>query len=151
MKPTYVYKAFDRQDRLLYVGVTSDLDARFAAHRSTSQWWPYMSRHSLIGPFENRADALAAERDLIKSERPLYNVQGLSLVATELPVPELTGLHAAERLTGIRSGFLLRAVQQGKVAEDLNAGSLLEWLCSLPGLDDLVATDVRRRHRRRAS
>lgn len=148
-RPNYVYKAFDREGRLLYVGVTADLEARLAAHRSRSLWAAYMSRHTLVGPFENRADALEAERRIIREERPLYNVQGLSVLASEMPMPEVDELNAAARLTGIQPGLLLRAMAQGRVA-DLSAGSLLEWLSSLPGIDDLIAVDVRRRRSKRA-
>lgn len=72
---TTLYRYFDAEGRLLYVGVARDFQARDIAHRSSSAWYPQMARTETV-KYTTRAEALAAERQAIRTERPLYNEQG---------------------------------------------------------------------------
>jgi hypothetical protein len=73
--PTILYRLFDADDRLLYVGITCNKQQRWGGHRKNSRWWPLVARKELI-THPDRSTALTAERDAIRSERPIYNVSG---------------------------------------------------------------------------
>lgn len=71
-KPHALYRFFDRTDVLLYVGITMDLPARVGQHRKDKPWWVEVN-HITIEHFEDRAEVLLAEREAIRTEKPLYN------------------------------------------------------------------------------
>jgi predicted GIY-YIG superfamily endonuclease len=64
----------DRQNVLLYVGITYDLNVRATAHAATSPWWTFAARQDREW-FPTRMEAEAAERAAIRDERPLFNRQ----------------------------------------------------------------------------
>jgi hypothetical protein len=76
-RASLVYRFYDREGVLLYVGVTySDRRmARFAQHASVQPWWPRVD-HSRTSwtEFATRLEADEAERETIKRHRPEYNV-----------------------------------------------------------------------------
>lgn len=74
MTEFHVYRHFDVDGNLLYVGCTSNLKARKSQHRAVSKWWPVIDRIETEGPMIQR-DALDAERKAIEDERPGYNVR----------------------------------------------------------------------------
>lgn len=59
-RETAVYRLYDDEKRLLYVGVTCDLAVRWAAHRLEKPWWPEVARREVVWR-ENRAAALREE------------------------------------------------------------------------------------------
>lgn len=69
---TAVYRHFDADGRLLYVGCSSDPHGRFVNHKCKSAWAFQVATIS-IEWFENRATALAAERAAILTEKPPFN------------------------------------------------------------------------------
>jgi predicted GIY-YIG superfamily endonuclease len=71
--PTSLYRHFAADGVLLYVGVSLSWPARTKAHAKGSRWFEQVSRVE-IERFYNRDDALAAEREVIKRERPKFNV-----------------------------------------------------------------------------
>lgn len=73
-KPQVLYRMFDADDGLLYVGISMNVAQRFAAHRSDKQWWGDITRIALEH-FATRQEVLAAEHHAIRSEHPRYNVQ----------------------------------------------------------------------------
>ncbi len=72
--PTALYRYFDEQDRLLYVGISGYLPTREHGHISKSRWMELAAR-SAIGRHPTRREALLAEREAIRTELPLFNVQ----------------------------------------------------------------------------
>lgn len=68
---TCVYRLYDANDVLLYVGITTDTAVRWQAH-STSKWWPNVARKDVTW-YAKRTDAEAAEIAAIKAERPAHN------------------------------------------------------------------------------
>ena len=72
--PCAVYRFYDAEDRLLYVGVTSSLGVRFGAH-SRRDWWSDVARNT-VEWYDTRAEALAVEMRAIDTEAPLHNVAG---------------------------------------------------------------------------
>lgn len=73
--PHYVYRLFDANDQLLYVGCTSSPAERKHAHLNTSVWFSEVAR-SQMTVFPNRAKALAKESQAIATEHPKYNLRG---------------------------------------------------------------------------
>lgn len=45
--PTSLYKYYDRDGVLLYVGITGRGDTRNAEHNKTKFWWKFVSRQSM--------------------------------------------------------------------------------------------------------
>lgn len=73
-RPHAVYKHFDANGQLLYIGVSLNHFARLAQHSDTSHWFNDIARIEVIA-CATRADALAKERSLIRAERPKHNKQ----------------------------------------------------------------------------
>jgi hypothetical protein len=71
---TYVYRYYDDQDRLLYVGSTSDLAKREAAHLRGSKWFPKVSRRE-EDLYPHRKLAEDAETEQIRHLMPMYNIK----------------------------------------------------------------------------
>jgi predicted GIY-YIG superfamily endonuclease len=69
-----VYRCYDAETRLLYVGRSEDLPTRIKDHRRSSAWWPQVVR-TVIKVFGNRLTASSAELAAIRNERPLHNVR----------------------------------------------------------------------------
>ena len=72
---TALYRLYDVDDVLLYVGITHDPDERMAHHESQKPWWPQVVRHAVVW-FDTRSDAQAAELEAIRTEQAVYNVTG---------------------------------------------------------------------------
>jgi hypothetical protein len=85
-----LYRAYDSQRRLLYVGISLCALTRLANHRSQSEWFGEVSRLE-IEVFPNRRTAEDAERRAIWAEGPVYNRQGLHVPTGDdrKMVPEL--------------------------------------------------------------
>jgi hypothetical protein len=69
---TTLYRFFDKDNRLLYVGISSRGPSRWKEHERNRDWWHDVTS-STMQTFTSRQDALRAEREAIKSERPVYN------------------------------------------------------------------------------
>jgi predicted GIY-YIG superfamily endonuclease len=74
-RPAAVYRLFDADDRLLYVGCSESMRTRLNAHRCEKDWFPTVTRTTVQG-FPTREEALAAELAAIRSEAPVHNVKG---------------------------------------------------------------------------
>jgi len=80
MAETCLYRTFDGEGRLLYVGISGNLKGRMAMHKSKSAWYPEMVRAS-VETYPSRREAENAERKAILSEGPTHNVAKLSPLA----------------------------------------------------------------------
>jgi DNA-directed RNA polymerase subunit N (RpoN/RPB10) len=67
-----VYRAYDAQGQLLYVGKSIGLLTRLRDHRSTDKWWKAISRLELEH-FDSPEDAFVREAQLIHELKPPYN------------------------------------------------------------------------------
>ncbi|WP_329812792.1 GIY-YIG nuclease family protein, partial [Streptomyces sp. GSL17-113] len=68
--PAAVYRLYDDQGHLLYVGVTHDLEERYGAHRRNQLWWLDVVRSEHVW-MPSRAEADAEEALAIEREKPL--------------------------------------------------------------------------------
>lgn len=70
--PTALYRLYDADAALLYVGITHNPKQRWRQHRKTAPWWPQV-QHRQVNWFDNRALAAAAEQAAILEELPRHN------------------------------------------------------------------------------
>lgn len=72
---TYLYRYFDADDRLLYVGVSTNWIARDLQHKASKDWY-HQIVSSKIAKYDTREAALTAEMEAIVAEAPLHNRLG---------------------------------------------------------------------------
>jgi excinuclease UvrABC nuclease subunit len=73
MSAHYVYRIFDQDGRLIYVGSTKNLIARLRVHQQS--WFGYQCAKAVANVYQDRVAALEAEREAIKSEQPRWNIK----------------------------------------------------------------------------
>ena len=78
--PTCLYRHFDRDGRLLYIGISLNAISRLAGHRDTAHWFYEIARVD-IEQYASRREAEAAERKAIYEEKPLHNIAGAERAA----------------------------------------------------------------------
>lgn len=71
--PQCLYRFYDSDDVLLYVGITVGLYVRWNNHNALKPWWREVAR-ATVEHFPDRASVARAEREAIKTEAPKYNV-----------------------------------------------------------------------------
>ena len=70
---TTLYRLFDIDDVLLYVGIAGNPGRRFEEHSKTKPWWSLVD-HVDLEHYDTRWEAAAAERHAIETEAPLHNI-----------------------------------------------------------------------------
>jgi predicted GIY-YIG superfamily endonuclease len=70
--PYRLYRYFDTQDVLLYVGITGDIGRRDGSHITRSKWMQFTA-HSSAERRDSLADLKAAEHKAIEAEQPIFN------------------------------------------------------------------------------
>ncbi len=73
--PTALYRHFDAEGLLLYVGVSLRPLGRLCEHRDSSHWVRSIARVTMEW-FDSRPEALAAELRAIQTEGPAHNIAG---------------------------------------------------------------------------
>jgi hypothetical protein len=73
---TTLYRYYDKDWNLLYVGITSSAHGRGVQHSRTAPWWLDVA-YATIRHFGSRNTALAAELLAIRSEHPRFNRAGI--------------------------------------------------------------------------
>lgn len=71
--PTSLYRHFDADGVLLYVGISLSAIGRLSDHRHTSAWFPRIAKVT-VEQFPDRASAYKAETTAIQTEKPLHNI-----------------------------------------------------------------------------
>ena len=71
----YLYRAFDADTTLLYVGISVNAITRLGQHSTMSAWWERVAEIR-VEKYASREDALEAEARAIEAEKPLHNVAG---------------------------------------------------------------------------
>lgn len=73
MTPTILYRFFDADDQLLYVGVAGTATQRWEQHAKEKGWWRDVAK-TTVDHHPSRPSAMAAERNALRAEKPKYNV-----------------------------------------------------------------------------
>lgn len=96
--PHALYRFFDADEQLLYIGITWDIASRFRRHAADKPWWSDVRRIA-VEEHPGRAAVLAAETAAIKAEKPRYNVETVRAVVEPIPTSLLVELvvHHPER------------------------------------------------------
>jgi hypothetical protein len=82
---TYLYRCFDRDGQLLYVGVSDNVDRRLRQHVVDKFWWGDVTKVTRMA-FPRRIEALWAEWAVISTCHPIYNgVAAVPPVADQQP------------------------------------------------------------------
>lgn len=71
--PTALYRLYDVDGHLLYVGISNDPEARWRSHLYGIAQWPARAVRRTDEWFASRAEAEAAEYAAIKIEEPIFN------------------------------------------------------------------------------
>lgn len=74
-----VYQLFNKDDELLYVGVTQSLKERMINHKNTQMWWAEVD-HQTTEVWPTRKEAGAREYELICQHHPKYTLPHASSV-----------------------------------------------------------------------
>lgn len=67
-----LYRFFDNQDRLLYVGISSNFFGRVGQHKADKAWFTQIA-YSTLEHFPDRQSVDEAETVAIRAEKPLHN------------------------------------------------------------------------------
>lgn len=102
-----LYRHFDVDRRLLYVGISNSAAGRLDDHRYGSRWHDLIVRIE-IERFTSKKDAIAAEIRAIKEENPIYNIRRGALTESSRPlvITDPERLDLLER--GEKAGIKLR-------------------------------------------
>ena len=71
---TYLYRHYDGNDNLLYVGISLSPRHRTKSHKKESHWFDDV-RKIIIEKHESRFDAKKSEFQAIQKEKPKYNIR----------------------------------------------------------------------------
>jgi predicted DNA-binding transcriptional regulator AlpA len=71
----HLYRHFDSDGVLLYVGQSKCAINRLNGHKRESSWYDSIATVT-IEPFASRAQALRAEQEAISREKPRFNIHG---------------------------------------------------------------------------
>jgi excinuclease UvrABC nuclease subunit len=71
---TAIYRAFSPDGSLLYVGIAKNWGARWAQHAQCSPFFGGVARLD-VRYMPTREEALVAEAEAIRNERPIWNVK----------------------------------------------------------------------------
>lgn len=72
---TALYRYWDADEVLLYIGITGDLSKRETTHIRSSEWMQLAAR-SAVERYPTRKEARRVELAAIEDERPIFNVEG---------------------------------------------------------------------------
>lgn len=103
---TAIYRLWNAEDALIYIGIAKNPAARFAKHAERSHWWPEVASIQ-IDWAPTRDEALSIEREAIRAEKPRYNVRHNGVpphLATAAPT--YTCAECGARITDGEAGYL---------------------------------------------
>jgi len=86
----YLYRHFNKDGELLYVGITVSVVGRLVQHKAGSFWFDEIATIT-IEKYPTHAEVAKAEEDAIKKESPIYN-------RLFTPTPKLPPFGSAEYL-----------------------------------------------------
>ncbi|WP_392971102.1 hypothetical protein [Streptomyces sp. LN245] len=81
---TALYRLYDAEHDLLYIGISRKPDERFKAHDHTHPWW-HLVKYVDLTWFECFTAASQAEKGAQLSERPPYNGMGHTGLGWDIP------------------------------------------------------------------
>lgn len=105
-KEAVVYRVYDADDRLIYIGCSQNLEQRMSNHRNQS-WWIYLAARVESQAYSDLAAARQAEAAAIQAEKPAFNLQHAKRPDPMPLAPiELAACRAWLSRSSSRAGFL---------------------------------------------
>jgi predicted DNA-binding transcriptional regulator AlpA len=111
----HLYRHFDKDGKLLYVGISLHAVGRLAGHRKDSKWFDEIAEVT-IQQFANRDEAMLAERLAIADEKPAHNRK----LANPLRRPH----RALKRMVSEPEKTVLRMLTMDQVLELVPVGKI---------------------------
>lgn len=105
-----LYRHFDKDGRLVYVGISNSALLRTSNHRDLSRWFDQVVRIE-IERYPTRAAALIAEEAAVTNEKPAYNLRSGRKSGTLARNPEMQIEHEAALREAAAKGI---KVQKGR-------------------------------------
>lgn len=68
-----LYRFYDADDHLLYVGISNNPESRWKGHRYSIKRWPSLVARRAVEWFDTRPEAESAETAAIRDEKPRFN------------------------------------------------------------------------------
>lgn len=135
---TALYRHFDADGQLLYVGITSDPRRRLSEHLKAAKW-PIASVD--LEWFDNDLSAVRAERKAILTESPIHNIRrdtkeppitpdrGWRKCLADTLVERELSLRAVSIGAGLGKGYLHSIILEGKDPTLGNFLKICDFLC----------------------
>ena len=120
-----LYRFFDMEGELLYIGITMDPGSRWRGHRGDKPWWTEV-RNITVEPQPDRATALEVECAAIKRERPRYNRVHAHTPQSGRRAAQMLARADSETTARYRSRCLI--CDQGVLPVELYPTEGAEWL-----------------------
>jgi predicted GIY-YIG superfamily endonuclease len=70
---TAVYRLYDSEGQLLYIGISNNPPVRWSAHARERRWWKDVTYKAVVW-YPTRREAEAVEEEAVPAEKPLYNI-----------------------------------------------------------------------------
>lgn len=124
-----VYRLYDVNDELLYIGSSDNPEKRWAAHRSTKSWWPQVARREVT--WHPWREAWREEASAIWHEEPKYNVFSTREYCARVSARQQANVETQR----VKCRVAYRAnMLRDKVARELMAQSVNEHLATAEGM-----------------
>lgn len=117
-----LYRHFDHNDELLYIGISLSALSRLSSHMSVSHWAETITKVT-IEKHPTKQDALRAEREAIKNEKPKHNIIHKPTIAEE----EAAAADISKRVEKERISLLNQVVNIDPVYRIDELGQVLKF------------------------
>ena len=84
MNKTTLYRYFDSEGQLLYVGITGNIKGRQSQHAKKAEWFSQIA-NATYEHYDFRNDAFRAEAIAIRTEKPIHNIAMNNTQAEQSP------------------------------------------------------------------
>lgn len=112
---TQLYRHFNKDGALLYVGISLSALQRLSQHGNGSEWFDHIA-HVTIENFPNRIAAERAEKKAIQTERPTHNIaHALKAVNEETVSGLIWGASAIGKYLGRSEKGAFHVLESGKI------------------------------------
>jgi predicted GIY-YIG superfamily endonuclease len=125
---TALYRLYDADRKLLYIGISQNPDVRWGQHSQNKPWWSSVEVRE-IEWHETRALAAAAEKAAIKTEQPYWNLNHAARPIGNSEAEKLFGEYREAR----EEARLLRPIVLAGAVDELKRGATPAQLAELTG------------------
>lgn len=136
---TALYRLFDADEVLLYVGISKRFGQRWEQHARMQPWWPAVTSQT-VRWYPSRGDAEQAEKVAIHDERPIHNRRDSPWMAR--PRDDGTGFEVTLRELSSRTGST--PVRNLRVVDEIWRPALAKARAEGRTLTEVITTYLRR-------